>query len=165
MKLGCLGIQDPRISAESAYNTSKEASEFLIGSLLGGTELNYVEHKGCIHRAIADRWNKQELLEKVALTRWKDLEDGVGLNCLRRATDNRGCLTDIPYCLNGMELSRELFQYNLLLRYGIFPLNLPTYCDCCSKKFSVPHTLSCPEGGLVLVRHNDDAKEWGDLFA
>ena len=40
MKLGCLGIQDPRLSAESVYNTSKEASDFLIGSLLGGTKLN-----------------------------------------------------------------------------------------------------------------------------
>ena len=29
----------------------------------------------------------------------------------------------------------------------------------------MPHALSCPEGGLVLERHNDAAKEWGALSA
>ena len=33
---GGLGIPDPRLSAESAYNTSKEASRELVDSLLVG---------------------------------------------------------------------------------------------------------------------------------
>ena len=45
------------------------------------------------------------------------------------------------------------------------PLNLPTDCDGCDKKFLVPHDLSCPKGGLVLSRHSDYAKEWGALLA
>ena len=44
------------------------------------------------------------------------------------------------------------------------PLNLPTDCDGCGKKLSVPHALSCPKGVLVLAWHNDDAKEWGALL-
>ena len=32
-----LGILKPRLLAEHAYNTSKSASEVLVGSLLGGT--------------------------------------------------------------------------------------------------------------------------------
>ena len=32
-------------------------------------------------------------------------------------------------------------------------------------KFLVPHYLSCPKGGLVLLQHNDAAKEWGTLSA
>ena len=39
---GGLGIPDPRLSAESSYNTSKANSGELVGSILGGTELNYV---------------------------------------------------------------------------------------------------------------------------
>ena len=45
MKHSVLDISDPWMLAERAYNTSKAASEVLIGSLLGGTDLNYVAHK------------------------------------------------------------------------------------------------------------------------
>ena len=93
-----------------------------------------------------------------ALTRSKDLEYGAVLNRLWQATYNGAYLTAIPKQLNGTELSREEFQYNLLLEYGIVPLNLPTDCDGCGKKFSVTHALSCPKGGLVLAWHNNDAK-------
>ena len=44
-------IPDPRISAESAYNTSKAASRELLDSLLGGSVLNYVGHSSCVRRA------------------------------------------------------------------------------------------------------------------
>ena len=40
-----LGIPDPQLSAESAYNTSKAASRELVDSLLGGSILNYVGHR------------------------------------------------------------------------------------------------------------------------
>ena len=38
--------------------------------------------------------------------------------------------------------------------------DIPATCDGCGKKFSIEHALSCPKGGLVLARHNDNAKEW-----
>ena len=51
VKHGVLGIPDPRQSAESAYNTSKAASRELVESLLGGSVLNYVGHRACVHKA------------------------------------------------------------------------------------------------------------------
>ena len=45
------------------------------------------------------------------------------------------------------------------------PQDIPATCDGCGKKFSIEHALSCPKGGLVLGRHNDAAKEWGNLEA
>ena len=45
------------------------------------------------------------------------------------------------------------------------PLNLPTDCDGCVKKFPVQHDLSCPKGILVLTRNDGAAKEWGALSA
>ena len=47
VKHGGLCIPDPRLSAESAYNTSKVASSEIVDSLLGGTALNYVGHRPC----------------------------------------------------------------------------------------------------------------------
>ena len=40
MECGVLGIPVPQLLAECAYNTSKSDREFLVGSLLGGTDLN-----------------------------------------------------------------------------------------------------------------------------
>ena len=72
---------------------------------------------------------------------------------------------DTPRRLNSTELSWEEFQDNILLRYGIVPLNLPTDCDVCGKNFSVPHDLSWPRGGLVIARQNDVTTERGALLA
>ena len=99
------------------------------------------------------------------LLRRQELADRGGLNLLRQATENGVWLTAIPLRLNGTELPWEEFQDNVPLRYGIVPLNLPIYCDVCGKKFLVPHSLSCPKGGLVLERHNDATKEWSTLFS
>ena len=52
VKHGGLGIPDPRLSAECAYNTSEAASRELVDSLLGSSVLNYVGHRACVHKAI-----------------------------------------------------------------------------------------------------------------
>eukprot|EP00957_Ditylum_brightwellii_P137030 10448366-Ditylum_brightwellii.AAC.2 len=42
-------------------------------------------------------------------------------------------------------------------------LDLRQRCDGCGQHLSVKHALSCSHGGLVLIRHNDVAMEWGEL--
>jgi hypothetical protein len=49
------------------------------------------------------------------------------------------------------------------LRYNLLPLALPDNCDGCGAKFSVEHALSCKVGGLVHIRHDDVAQEFGFL--
>ena len=51
VKHGGLGIPEPQMSAESAYNISKAASGELVDSLLGGCALNYVGHRSCVRGA------------------------------------------------------------------------------------------------------------------
>ena len=43
------------------------------------------------------------------------------------------------------------------------PQDTPPTCDGCGKRFSIEHALSFLKCGLVLARHDDAAKEWGDL--
>ena len=43
------------------------------------------------------------------------------------------------------------------------PQDIPAACNGCGKKFSIEQALSCPNCGLVLVWHDDAAKEWGTL--
>ena len=49
-----LGIPYPWLLVEHAYNTSKAASEVLVSSLLGGTDLNDVKYKMCVRISSAD---------------------------------------------------------------------------------------------------------------
>ena len=107
MKCGVMGISDPLMLEERVYNTSKSSSDILVVSLLIGTDLNYVAHKGCIFRASADGQKQRDFLEKLVMTRRKDLEDRAGLNRIRRAMDNGDWLTSIRHHLNGTELSRK----------------------------------------------------------
>ena len=51
VKHGGLGIPDPRLSAESAYNTSMASSKELVDYPLGGSALNYLDHRACIRKA------------------------------------------------------------------------------------------------------------------
>ena len=107
MNCGGLGIPDPRLLAERANQTSKASSEVFVGSLLGGTNLNYVEHKGCVHIVSADRQKKRELAENTVLFRQNDQADGAGLTHLSQATENGGWITAILHRLNRTELSWE----------------------------------------------------------
>jgi hypothetical protein len=72
-------------------------------------------------------------------------------------------LTAYPSVLNGTELAADEFRDNLRLRFGFEPVGLQETCDGCGEHFSVEHGLSCKKGGLVLVRHDDIADEWGYL--
>ena len=103
MKHGVFGIPETWLLAKHAYNTSKTASESLVGSLLGGTDLNYVEHKYFIRRLSVYGWKHREYLETEVLTRSKDMANGVGLNRLRKATENGAWLMAIPQRLNVTE--------------------------------------------------------------
>ena len=54
MKCGGLGIPNPWLLEERENNISKVASKVLVGSFLIVTNLNYVVHKGYVHRARSD---------------------------------------------------------------------------------------------------------------
>ena len=58
VKHGGLGIPEPWLSAESAYNTSKADSGELVDSLLGGSALNYVGHSPLYH------WSGHQLFDQ-----------------------------------------------------------------------------------------------------
>ena len=82
-----------------------------------------------------------------------------------RARQTGSWLTVMPDTLNGTVLSAEEFQDSLRVRYGLVPIGLQPKCDGCYKDFTVTHALSCKTGGLVILRHNELAKEWHRLCA
>ena len=154
MKHGGLGITDLRLLVESVYSTYKAPIEVLVGSLLGGTDLNYVAHKRYVRRASADGRKQRELVEKKVLSRRKELANRAVLDRLQRATYNGEWITALPCFLNGTDFSWEEFQDNLLLRYVIVPFNLPTDCE----EVLGPTCFIIPQRGGFLAHHKDAAK-------
>ena len=96
VKRGGLGIPIPLSLAESKYNTSKVASEELVGYLLGCTPLNYAGYRDCVRGASTGAKKERQHVEISELARQKKLEEGQKRN-LHRATRNRECLSDKPH--------------------------------------------------------------------
>ena len=69
VKHGGLGIPDPWLSEDIAYNTSVVASEELVYYLLGGTSLNYVGHRACIQGVSVGVRKERKHLETTDLDR------------------------------------------------------------------------------------------------
>ena len=109
VKHGGLGIPDPRLSVESAYNISNADSGELVDSLIGGSALNYVCHRACIHKASLTARCTKIHIELGELARRKELEVGQERNRPHKATSNGAWLRSIPHRLNGAELSWEEF--------------------------------------------------------
>ena len=73
VKHGGLGILDPCLSAESAYNTSKADIREPVGYILGGANLIYVGHRTCECGATAGEGEERQHVKMAELDRRKDL--------------------------------------------------------------------------------------------
>ena len=107
LKHGGQGIPDPRMSKESAYNTSKAASRELEESLLGGSVLNYIGHRACIHKAIQTARISKRIADLSKIFQRQEQAGGQEKNSLHRARSNGPWLSDRPHHLNSTEFSRE----------------------------------------------------------
>ena len=108
-----LGIPDPRLSVESAYNTYKVASGELVESLLGGSALDYVGCRACIRKASLTERRTKMHVELGDLARGKELAGGQERNHLHRSMRNGAWISAVTHRLNVTELSGEEFQDNL----------------------------------------------------
>ena len=63
-------------------------------------------------------------------------------------------LTSLPLKEFNFALHKGAFRDAVAMRYGWQLKNIPTHCPCGSG-FSVEHALSCPKGGVMIMRHNE----------
>ena len=125
VKHGNLVILDPRLSVESAYNTSKADSRELVDSLIGGSALNYVGQRACVQKSSLAARRTKMCVDLGDVARQKDLAGGQERNRLHRVMSNEACLSAVPHRLNGTELSREELRDNIRLGYGLIPQDIP----------------------------------------
>ena len=131
VKHGGLGIPEPRLSAESAYNTSKAASRELVDSFPGGSVLNYVGHRSCRCKASQSARLSKRIVELSDIFKLQEQAGDQDKNRLHMEMRNGAWLSAVTHLLNGTELSREEFRDNLCLRYGLMPQDIPATCNGC----------------------------------
>ena len=165
LKQGGLGIRNVVDSANALYETSREACDLLVESMLEGKRLRLGSHRRQVQKASLKGRKARVLLEDSFA---ESRAERMGIRekwRLLRAKSAGIWLSCIPSRLNGTELSAEEFRDNLRLRYNLKPLFMPEKCDGCGQPMTVEHALSCKVGGLVHIRHDDVADEFGHLCA
>ncbi|KAL3795565.1 hypothetical protein ACHAWO_009861 [Cyclotella atomus] len=163
VKRGGLAIRNPVETAVPLYESSKSATSELVESMLEGKSLNLALHQEKVKLASEEARKTRAHLESALL---REREEDMGPSekwRIRRSSASGTWLTCLPSWVNGTELSKDEFQDNIRLRYNLKPLCIPERCDGCGAKMTVEHALSCKVGGLVHVRHDDVADEFGHL--
>ena len=62
-------------------------------------------------------------------------------------------VTALPFAAHGFALHKSAFRDALCLRYNWTPADLPRACVY-GAAFTTDHALSCPTGGVAIIRHN-----------
>ncbi|KAL3768952.1 hypothetical protein ACHAWO_004062 [Cyclotella atomus] len=162
VKQAGLGIRNPVESADLFFGASKDACEELVRSMLEG-DFNLAVHKAKVSQALTKAREKRLELESKFVSERGERRGNQERLQMKRAGAAGIWLTCVPSRLHGTELSGEEFRDNLRLRYNLNPLSIPSVCDGCGAKMTVEHALSCKVGGLVHIRHDDVADEFGHL--
>lgn len=163
VKRGGLAIRNPVETAIPLYESSKSATSVLVESMLEGRLLNIAAHQEQVKLASAET-RQERANREIAVLREREEAGGPSEKWrIRRSEASGAWLTCLPSWVNGTELSADEFRDNVRLRYNLKPLYIPERCDGCGAKMTVDHALSCKAGGLVHVRHDDVADEFGHL--
>jgi hypothetical protein len=162
VKMGGITIKNPVTSAPHLYQCSMDASNILVKALHNGGGLNVKAYKAVVKAAgnaacKARLKGEEENLEGLKSSGGRKVAKRLG-----QMGKTGTWLAVIPNRFDGTELSREEFQDNLAIRYGLHPRGLSKHCDGCREPFMVEHGLSCKKGG-VGQRHDNVCEELAHL--
>ena len=154
-RLGGLGLVNPVDLADSEHQSSLSLTSALVRVLLQErshgdvSALPSPSTKSAIHQV-----KHQQLIHAAACLHSRlpaKLQFARELACEKGASS---WLTVRPQADHGFALPKSAFRDALCLRYGWDIERLPSHCVC-GQEFSPEHVLSCPTGGLPIVRHNE----------
>ena len=164
-KLGGMGIGNPVEDAPYEYEYSKLATKNLQAKISDA-------QNGVVQEIENISGNKQEMsaiqqLKKERLqNKYNDIYSACGDQGLEEESElqraitlakekgSSAWLTTLPLESMNYNLNRQEFHDAIAMRYCWPIIGMPKTCAC-SKLNSIDHALSCPNGGYVIMRHNE----------
>ena len=156
VRLGGMGIQDPTVTAQIEFRNSSIITRNLTELIMSQetTLDNYNAER--MKQVISQLKNEKE---ERRIEQLQEVLDAVDEK-LKRSIELAGekgagaWLTALPLRSLGYVLNKQQFRDAIRLRYGWKIPHTPLFCGC-KKKNSVNHTLNCPLGGYVYMRHDN----------
>ena len=164
-RLGGLGIRIPSEISRNQYENSVLITRQLTEHIILQKERIEIDKeaiKDLIHevKSAKDERNKEQFEKAI------DASDDIKARIIY-ATSEKGAsawLNVLPMKTKDFHLSKAEFWDALYLRYGFRMGDLPSKCAC-GNAFSISHSLTCPKGGYVIMRHNALRDTTAELLA
>ena len=113
VKAGGLDLRNPEIGADRLFQASEEVLEVLVTSLMVNTDLDFVQHRACVHKAGTDARKEKVRKDKEKL---KLMSEGASKRVKKRLDRIGECgiwISMMPHKLHGTILSRDDFNDNI----------------------------------------------------
>ena len=154
-RFGGLGIQNPIKTAQIEYNTSKQDTSKLADLIvMQDSDVSKVNVDLVKETKRRLKTEKEAALKQKATNLMETLPDNEARSFLTAQEKGASSwLSSPPIKALGYSLNKQEFRDAIYLRYGWKMKNTPTFCVC-GKENTTNHTLICPKGGYVSLRHN-----------
>ena len=155
-RLGGLGITNPAISAQDAYDASRKICNPLQEAILQPKEdspSSYLHEQAIAKEEVKRNLRRKNELKKETLQNQSTshLKRSLILNSQHGAS---AWLTALPLKQHNFWLHKGDFRDALCLRYN-WPMKFMSSLCICGQQQTVEHALSCPRGGYPTLHHND----------
>ena len=150
-----MGLIIPSEICQKEYENSREITKETTNKVMRN-EIQFQENRVSTTKLKSNiknqkkKLNDAKLLEVTNNTSFK-----TKLRSIEASTENGAsiCLTVIP-TKQFVFLEKQSIWNAIRMRYNIPLERSPTLCVC-GDSFNLQHALSCPQGGLVITRHNE----------
>ena len=158
-----LALPDPSQTAPENWTASCVITEHLVAALRGQVDYGTADHSACLREVRTVVRRRGQIRAEEALAAAVEGAPVLHAHRLQRAAKNGAWIIVQPSTVNGTDLEAQEWRDALFLRYGLEPLNLPTYCDGCQAKFSNSHALEYKKCSLITACQNELRDRVADL--
>ena len=165
VRYGGMNILNPIERADQEFRASVFITEDLTNIIKNQeSDLSNYNEEEVMKKTKQAKLQKEEELKR----KYEDLMGRVSTNEKRMVelAQEKGAsswLSAPPMKALGYVLNKQEFRDSICLRYGWNIPDTPAYCQC-GKKNNLDHTLSCPNGGYTIMRHNGIRDLEGELM-
>jgi hypothetical protein len=154
-RFGGLGIQNPVLTADDAYNASFRITELLADLIVEqDTDLSKLDRdkvKEIKAECSAER-NRKFAAKEAEIAALLDEKNCRLLKCAQEKGAS-SWLSTPPLIRLGYAINKQEFRDAVCLRYGWRIPEMPAHCACGARN-TIDHALICKRGGYVDMRHN-----------